>query len=153
VGQEVIVDFLEGDPDQPVIVGSLYNAKQMPPYLGNGLDLKHRNDPKVSGIKSCSTPGGEGFNEIRFDDTRGKEQLFLHAQRAMDIQVKGRQMTSVGGDKNVEVGGNYLEHVVGDRSNLVEGDSFQLALGNGGVGSDGPFRVQTKSHLYIKGNS
>src|SRR5439155_5175048 len=82
IGQEVVVDFLEGDPDQPIITGSVYNADQMPPYLGDGPDGKHRHDPKLSGIKTCSTSGGNGFNEIRFDDTKGKEQLFLRAENA-----------------------------------------------------------------------
>ncbi len=58
IGQEVIVDFLEGDPDQPIIVGTVYNADQMPPYLGDGPDGKHKNDNKVSGIKSNTTTGG-----------------------------------------------------------------------------------------------
>ena len=61
IGQEVIVDFLEGDPDQPIIVGSVYNADQMPPYLGDGPDAKHKKDNKVSGVKSCSTPGRRGL--------------------------------------------------------------------------------------------
>src|SRR5262249_53687904 len=56
VGQEVVVSFLEGDPDRPLIVGSVYNAEQMPPYLGNGPDPKHPDDKKLSGIKACSTP-------------------------------------------------------------------------------------------------
>src|SRR5205807_1970189 len=87
IGQEVIVDFLEGDPDQPIIIGSVYNADQMPPYLGDGLDTKHKKDNKVTGVKSNTTMGGKGFNEWRFDDTKGKEQLFLHAERDMDVRV------------------------------------------------------------------
>src|SRR5262249_13014228 len=81
IGQEVIVDFLEGDPDQPIIVGSVYNADQMPPYLGKGPDPKHPNDNKLTGVKSNTTLGGVGFNEFRFDDTKDKQQVFIHAER------------------------------------------------------------------------
>lgn len=129
IGQEVIVDFLEGDPDQPIVVGSVYNARQMPPYLGDGPDSKHKNDPKVSGVKSCSTQGGDGFNEIRFDDNKGKEQVFIHAEHQMDVRVKASQRVSVGGSDNLSVGGAYLQkigknkdtHVVADMKTYVEG--------------------------------
>jgi type VI secretion system secreted protein VgrG len=60
VGQKVIVDFLEGDPNQPIVTCTVYNADQMPPYLGNGLDPKHTNGPNVSGIKCCSTERVQG---------------------------------------------------------------------------------------------
>src|SRR5262249_18837660 len=63
IGQEVVVAFLEGDPEQPLITGSVYNAEQMPPYLGDGPDAKHKNDNKVSGFKTNTTLGGQGFNE------------------------------------------------------------------------------------------
>ncbi|HEY1379098.1 MAG TPA: type VI secretion system tip protein TssI/VgrG, partial [Gemmataceae bacterium] len=105
IGQEVVVDFLEGDPDRPIIVGSVYNADQMPPYLGDGPDGRHQNDPKVSGVKSNSTPDGKGYNELRFDDTKGKEQVFLHAQGSHDLRVNASSMTSVGGSAHLTVGG------------------------------------------------
>ena len=104
IGQEVVVNFLEGDPDQPIIVGSVYNGDQMPPYLGDGLDPKHKHDPNVSGIKSCSTKGGQGYNELRFDDTKGKEQVFIHAEKDLDMRVKNGTRTDVGGSMNLTVG-------------------------------------------------
>jgi type VI secretion system secreted protein VgrG len=103
IGQEVVVDFLEGDPDRPLITGSVYNAEQMPPYQGSGLDPKHPHDAKLSGIKTCSTPGGSGFNEIRFDDTKGKEELFLRAENTMDVRVGGDQHVSVGHQRHLIV--------------------------------------------------
>jgi type VI secretion system secreted protein VgrG len=127
IGQEVIVAFLEGDPDQPIIVGSIYNADQMPPYLGEGPDGKHRHDPKLSGVKTCSTPGGNGFNEIRFDDTKGKEQLFLRAENTMDVHVNGSQQVSVGGDRGLTVGGSCLQRVEQDKCTDVLGSCIVTA--------------------------
>src|SRR5262249_43942376 len=119
IGQEVVVAFEEGDPDKPIIIGSVYNAEQMPPYLGDGLDPRHKNDNKVSGIKTNTTPGGKGYNELRFDDTKGKEQVFIHAQRNMDVRVNGSSMTTVGGSINWINGGV-------DKDGNKYGDSRQL---------------------------
>src|SRR5262249_38167118 len=97
VGQEVVVDFLEGDPDRPIIVGSVYNADQMPPY-------KLPESATRSGVKSNTSPGGQGFNEIRFEDKKGHEQVFVHAQCAFDQRVNGQSRTSVGGHYHLTVG-------------------------------------------------
>ena len=79
MGQEVIVAFEEGDPDRPIIVGSVYNAEQMPPY-----DLPA--NMTQSGIKSRSSKGGSpaNFNEIRFEDKKGSELIFVHAEKDQD---------------------------------------------------------------------
>ena len=120
IGQEVVVAFLEGNPDAPIIVGSVYNAEQMPPYLGDGLDSKHAKDNKVSGVKSNSTPDGQGFNEWRFDDTKDKEQFFLHAQRNLDVTVNNDAMASVIGNSHRIVGNK--DKKTGDRYELVYRD-------------------------------
>ena len=150
IGQEVLVDFLEGDPDQPVIVGVLYNADQMPPYLGDGPDGKHKNDNKLMGVKSNTTTGGVGFNEWRFDDTKGKEQVFIHAEKNMDVRVKSSSMESVGAAKHVTVGGEkdgqksgeYRERTFKDKHVAVDnvlqakaGDAKLLAGGGDGSGN------------------
>jgi type VI secretion system secreted protein VgrG len=106
IGQEVIVDFLEGDPDQPIIVGSVYNADQMPPYLGKGPDSKHPNDNKLTGVKSNTTKGGQGFNEWRFDDTKDKQQVFVHAEKDMDERVKNDSREIVLHNRHLVVGGS-----------------------------------------------
>jgi len=117
IGHEVVVDFLEGDPDQPIIVGSVYNADQMPPYFGKGPDPKHPEDNKVTGVKSYSTKGGEGFNEWRFDDTKGKEQIFIHAEKDMDVRVEN--------DRRVFIGGNKADKQIGDDHLIVKRDKFE----------------------------
>jgi type VI secretion system secreted protein VgrG len=98
IGQEVIVDFLEGDPDQPIITGRVHNGSNMPPY-------KPKTHPTQSGIRSHSSPKGSqaNFNEIRFEDLKGSEELYIQAERAQTTVVKGSQSISVGGDRSVTV--------------------------------------------------
>jgi type VI secretion system secreted protein VgrG len=105
IGQEVIVGFVEGDPDRPIVVGTVYNAEQMPPYQGGGPDGKHANDNKVSGIKTNSTRGGSGYNELRFDDTAGKEQIFIHGEKDLDVRIKNDARTSIGKDRHLTIEG------------------------------------------------
>jgi type VI secretion system secreted protein VgrG len=170
IGQEVVVAFLEGDPDQPLIVGSVYNADQMPPYLGDGLDPKHKNDNKVSGFKTNTTLGGVGFNELRFDDTKGKEQVFVHGERDMDVRVKNDSRERVGNDRHLIVGspkdkkGDQLElvhrdvhlHVKRHHVEHVEGN-MELLVGGGEGGNqdvsikgDQKLTVGGSRHLHVK---
>jgi type VI secretion system secreted protein VgrG len=172
VGQEVLVAFLEGDPDQPIIVGSVYNEDQRPPYLGSAQfpsnDRKHPNNPRLSGVKTCSTPGAKGYNEVRFDDTKGKEQVFLHAQRNLDVRVRGSSMTTVGGSCHLTIGGvmedgtkygDLRERVKRDHFLHVEGDSRQRIDGRWDFTVDGPavewycnnHRERTDEEWYVQG--
>jgi type VI secretion system secreted protein VgrG len=106
VGHEVLVAYLQGDPDRPVIVGRVYNAQNTPPY-----DPSAR--PTVSTVKSDTSPKGPGFNELRFEDLTGKEEVFLHAQRDLNELVLGSHSTSVGGVQSNSVGRHRI-HTVGD---------------------------------------
>jgi type VI secretion system secreted protein VgrG len=159
VGQEVIVAFEEGDPDQPIIIGSVYNDYQLPPYLFDGLDAKHKNDNKVSGIKTCTTPGGNGFNELRFDDTKGKEQVFLRSQGALDMHVNGDHRTSVGGEEHLTIASNMREQIGGERTckvggeirTEVDGDGFLGVVGSHVHRSAGWTEVTGLGGLYLKG--
>jgi type VI secretion system secreted protein VgrG len=158
IGQEVVVEFLEGDPEQPIIVGTVYNGEQMPPYLGDGLDPKHKNDNKLSGFKSNSTLGGKGYNELRFDDTAGKEQVFLHAQRNMDTRVLNDAMETVLANRHLTVGseangkkaGDQVEEVLQDKHLHVHRNQVEHVAGNmqlligGGEGDNGTLEVVLK---------
>jgi type VI secretion system secreted protein VgrG len=115
IGQEVIVDFLEGDPDRPIIVGRVYNAEQMPPY-----DLPA--NKTQSGVKSRSSLGGGAadFNEFRFEDKKGSEQVLLHAQKALDIEVEADETHSVGHDRTKTIEHDETVHVKHDRTETVD---------------------------------
>jgi type VI secretion system secreted protein VgrG len=99
IGQEVVVDFLDGDPDRPIVVGSVYNADTMPPFHLP----RHKTQ---SGIRSQSTPGGAPAeaNEIRFEDDRGREQVYLQAQRDLDTLVKRNEAHTVIHDRRAIIG-------------------------------------------------
>lgn len=96
VGDEVLVTFINGDPDQPVVVGSLHNIQSPPPYA-------LPEEPHIVGLRTRSTPGGKGHHELRFDDKAGAEQVLLRAQGALNEQVAGSHNVSVGGEENISV--------------------------------------------------
>jgi type VI secretion system secreted protein VgrG len=100
IGQEVMVEFLEGDPDRPIVTGRVYNNLNKPAYL----DQSKINQ---SGIRTRSTPGGsaKNYNEIRFDDTKGSEELFVQAEKNHNVNVKADRSVTVGGSETYTVSG------------------------------------------------
>ncbi|MCC8392514.1 type VI secretion system tip protein VgrG [Paraburkholderia sp. MMS20-SJTR3] len=123
IGQEVIVDFLEGDPDRPIITGRVYNAEQMPPY-----ELPA--NMTQSGIKSRSSKGGSGANcnELRFEDKKGAEQVLLHAEKNQDIEVEHDETHWVGHDRKRTVDHDETTQVKHDCSRTV-GNNETTAIG------------------------
>jgi type VI secretion system secreted protein VgrG len=123
MGQEVIVDFLEGDPDHPFISGCVYNAEQMPPY-----DLP--GNKTQTGIKSRSTLGGSGsnFNEIRFEDKKGSEQVYIHAEKNQDNLVENDATHTVGHDRKKDIGHDETTSVGNDRTETV-GNNETITIG------------------------
>jgi type VI secretion system secreted protein VgrG len=107
IGQEVVVDFLEGDPDQPIVMGKVYNQELMPPYPLPKQDM-------VSGLKSNSTPGGGGYNEMIMDDTKGKELIRIHAQYDEDTTVEHDDRQTIHNNRTIQVDGTHTETIVKD---------------------------------------
>ncbi len=128
IGQEVIVDFLEGDPDQPIVTGRVYNGDLMPPY---GLPANQTQ----SGIKSRSSKGGgpDNFNEIRFEDKKGQEEIHVHAERNLSTVVEASESRSVGGSRSTVIQKDEtLTIKEGNRTETLEkgNDTLRVKLGN-----------------------
>lgn len=123
VGQEVIVDFLEGDPDQPILTGAVYNAHQTFPYELPGQRTK-------STIKT-STYKGTGFNELRFEDKPDQEEVFIHAQKDFNEVVEHNHSTSVKADQSNSVSGKQTVTVKKDRTLTVEEGKYDTHVNTG----------------------
>lgn len=115
IGHEVVVEFLEGDPDRPLITGRVYNANNMPPYT---LPANRTQ----SGIKSRSSKDGtqNNFNELRFEDKKGEEQLYVQAEKNMDTLVKADETLTVGANRTKTIGKDETTTVVGNRTETVQ---------------------------------
>lgn len=121
IGEEVIVDFLEGDPDRPLIIGRLYHAANLPPF---GLP----DGKSVNGMKSNSTKGGGGYNELVFDDTKGNELIREHGQFDKDSTIEHDLREHVLNDRSRDVTNNETIQIGNNRSETVGVDE-QLSVG------------------------
>jgi type VI secretion system secreted protein VgrG len=115
IGQEVVVDFLEGDPDQPIITGRVYNAEQMPPW-----ELPA--NATQSGVLTRSSKGGAygNANALRFEDKKGAEELWLHAEKNQRVEVENDESHWVGHDRTKTVDHDETVHVKHDRTETVD---------------------------------
>lgn len=116
IGSEVLVSFMGGDPDRPIVTGMIPNANAMPAW-----ELPA--NKTQSGMLSRSSPGGgyDNANAIRFEDKRGGEQLWMQAERNLDTVVKRDDSKSVGGNRSLQVGGSHTQAVKGDVTHTVGG--------------------------------
>lgn len=115
IGMEVLVEFIDGDPDRPIVTGCVYNGLHRPPYT--------LPDKKTqSGIKTDSSPGGGGSNELRFEDAKGSEEVYLHAQKNLTERVENSHSTSVGGDQSNSVSGKQTNSITKDQTETISGE-------------------------------
>jgi len=115
VGMEVLVTFLEGDPDQPLVTGCLYHKEHQVPY-----DLPANKTRTV--FKTLSSPGGDGYNELRIEDRKGAEQIYLHAQRDWDENIEHDQKIRVGHERHDTVEANSYSEFKAEEHLIVAGD-------------------------------
>ncbi|MGN7445456.1 type VI secretion system Vgr family protein, partial [Pseudomonas lactis] len=128
IGQELIIGYLDGDPDQPIATGRTYRETNLPPY-----ELpKHKTRMTIK----SQTHKGNGFNELRFEDELGHEEVFIHAEKDKNVHVKHDNTTFVGNNRKEEVGndeqitiGNDQSHVIGRDHTLSSGRDHETTVG------------------------
>ena len=143
IGMEVLVHFLEGDPDQPIITGCVYNPMNMPPYTLPDEKTK-------STLKSNSTKGGGGFNEFRIEDKKGSEQIFLHAEKDQDIRVKNDRREWIGNDRSLIVKRDKKDKIERDEHRLIERDRVQKIKRDRHEKVDGKMTTEVGGSLSLK---
>ncbi len=144
VGMEVVIEFLDGDPDRPLCIGCVYNGDNAPPY-----DLP--DEKTKSTIKSNSSPGGDGFNELRFEDAAGSEEIYIHGQKDLTVEILNDTNTRidhhethvVGGDRKVTVHGNQIVEIDGQPPE--GGDGFK----GSSTSVNGDYKVNASKTAFI----
>ena len=139
IGQEVIIEFLEGDPDRPIITGRVYNG-------ANGVPYELPANKTIAGLKTNSSTGGGGFNELRFEDKKGEEQIFMHAQHNRDARVLNDDFEWIGHDQHLIVKNNQIEQIELDRNATVDQDDVEK------IGRDHHQSVGGKQAIAVGGS-
>lgn len=124
IGTEVLVEFLDGNPDRPLVTGCVYNSNNGPPY-------PLPDDKTKTTIKSNTTPGGGGSNELRFEDGKGSEEVYLHAQHDFNEVVENDHCRTVEMNETIDVGVDRCVSVGGDQTTTIEGNHVVVVNGGG----------------------
>jgi type VI secretion system secreted protein VgrG len=154
IGQEAVVTFLDGDPDRPLIVGTVYNSQQTAPYTLPSEQTK-------STLKSNSSKGGEGFNEIRFEDKKDAEEIFIHAQRDLTLQVLNNQTATIKQDRTatvqeghdtlvVDKGNRTVQVNAGNETHAVKGTRGLTVTGNETHTNQADFTQEVAGNFTLK---
>ncbi len=135
INQEVIVDFMEGDPDRPIITGRVYHGTNTPPYPLPAEKTK-------STIKSDCSKGGGGSNEFRFEDKKGSEEIFIHGQKDWTIAIENDKNQTVGNNESLTVGTNRTKSVGSDQSETI-GANKTITVGSNHTETIGANKTET----------
>lgn len=145
LNDEVVIEFLNGDPDNPIIVGSVYNGVNVPKYALPDHSTR-------SGIVTRSSKDGSASNanELRFEDKKGSEQIFLNAEKDFDLRVENDNRRFVGGQDSLIVTKDQLEKVSGSQHVTVEGARAEKIGGNAGTHVAGNLSEKVDGNLSLK---
>ncbi|MBL4829404.1 MAG: type VI secretion system tip protein VgrG [Aliivibrio sp.] len=138
IGHEVIVSFINGDPDHPIITGSLYNGQNKVPYELPANKTR-------STFKTSSSMGGDNFNELRFEDKKESEQIYLHAAKDMDVLVNNDRTQQVFNDDHLTVHDSRYQEIKADNHNTVQNSQFEKVKG------DAHQQVEGAQHIKVGG--
>ena len=132
INDEVLIQFVDGDPDDPILIGSVYNANAMPKYALPDMSTR-------TGIFTRSSKGGgvANANELRFEDKAGSEQIFINAEKDLDLMVENDRRTHVKGQDSLIVDKDQLEHVDGNYNRSIKGDYVESIGGKQDVAITG----------------
>jgi type VI secretion system secreted protein VgrG len=129
VGTEVVVAFMDGDPDRPIVIGGVYNGEQLPPFPLPDQKTK-------SGLRTRSTLGGttSEYSEFSVDDKRGEELVFLHAQKDHKVEVEQKETINIGQSQSVTIGtGRTVEITSGGDSLTVDEGNLSISVSAGAI--------------------
>ncbi|MEM6994502.1 MAG: type VI secretion system tip protein TssI/VgrG [Myxococcota bacterium] len=146
IGMEVVVDFLDGNPDRPLVVGCVYNGDNAPPY-------PLPDDKTKSTFKTNSSPGGGGYNELRFEDAAGAEEIFTHAQKDYNEVVENDHNTTVHSCQTNTVDVNQTQSIGNNQTETVTGEQKMTVKKNRTVTIDGSQAVTINGGEANSGNS
>ncbi|EDM73954.1 Rhs element Vgr protein:Gp5-like protein [Plesiocystis pacifica SIR-1] len=122
IGMEVVVEFLEGNPDRPMVTGCVYNGEYPPPF-------SLPDNKTQTGWRTNSSPGGEGFNELRFEDAKDKEEIYVHGQKDWVVEIENDHRETIGHDQHYEIGNDQTEKIGHDQ--IVDiGNDRKESIGN-----------------------
>ena len=158
IGQEVLISFENSDPDRPIVIGRVANAMHPPPYP--------LPDHKAKTVwRSQTSPGGQGYNELSFDDARGHEKIFVHAQRDREavirrddgVNVGGTRASLIGADEERIVKGSDFDFIDGDVHSIIHGeqrcqiggDLSLIGGGDGNISFQGRLAIEAKGEIHL----
>jgi type VI secretion system secreted protein VgrG len=135
IGMEVVIEFLEGNPDRPLCTGCVYNGEYPPPFAVP-------DNKTQTGWRTNSSPGGGGFNELRFEDLKGEEHIYIHGQKDWLVEIENDHRETIGHDQHYEVGNDQHSVIKHDQTQEIGNDRVEK-IGNNVEESVGKLRTVT----------